>query len=182
MKKFYLLLILGLFSVGVFAQKTGAYVTAGANYSNYVGSDVLNSDGRIGYQAGFLVGEEFAERMIFMIGIYYSQAGDKDTRINQTSWPMTIGYRITDKIFFHAGPQLNLFVEGRDSNGDKVEDATEIIDQVNVDLLGKVSYELNDKIFAFGQYSYGLTDPFKDSSSKVRKQVISIGVAYSFIR
>lgn len=183
MKKILVTLMIVFAAAGTIqAQQDGMYIVGGANYSNYAGSDISSSDFKLGFHAGIMAVEQLNDKWQMNIGVTFNQVGDDVARLNTTAWMMSYGYKIKPKLWVHFGGQINVFVEARDRDGEKIDNGSDTFDGVYGDLIGKVSYAYSERLFAYSQYTFGLGDPFKDSELNIRSQVISLGIGWSFIR
>jgi len=156
-------------------------VSSGFKLSNYVGSDVSESDSRIGYSVGLEIVEQFATKFSFHTGVNYETSGSDDLRTNQVSAPFMLGYKFNETFLFGLGGTISVLTSLNDSNGKKIKNGIDIYEKAIFDTMAQARYLINESFEAYASFKRGLSEPFKNSSSKVFNQSIQLGLYYKIL-
>ena len=165
---------------------------AGANFSNFIGSDVTTSgvtNSRLGLVGGAFLSLNFGNTFAIRPEILYAQKGGKDTsndtyQLDYVEVPVLLKFSLGTPVINPAlllGPTFNfntvasVVTSGGDSS------AIQNVNSSDIGLMAGVELDF-DKFFVTGRYELGFDDVTKASSNNnVQNGVITAMVGYSFI-
>jgi opacity protein-like surface antigen len=182
-KSFFFLFAFALF-FSVQAQGLRFGVKAGANFSDFSGSDAkdLSADTKVGFHVGALIEFKLFENFSLQPELMYSTGGAKfdnigeidfeDVDLNYITVPVLAKfYLISDKLSLDVGPQFAFLID------DNLE---EVIESKSFDFaaLAGLSYQFTDNVFAQLRYVAGLTDVSEDA--EIKNQTFQVSLGYRF--
>jgi opacity protein-like surface antigen len=182
-KSFFFLFAFALF-FSVQAQSLRFGVKAGANFSDFSGSDAkdLSADMKVGFHIGALIEFKLFENFSLQPEVMYSSKGAKldnvgeidfdDVDLNYITVPVLAKfYLISDKLSIEAGPQFSFLLD------DNLEEQLES-KSFDFAALAGLNYQFTDNVFAQLRYVAGLTDSSEDA--EIRNQVFQLSLGYRF--
>ncbi|ALJ03952.1 hypothetical protein APS56_01755 [Pseudalgibacter alginicilyticus] len=175
MKNTLLLVGLLLLSIQVFSQGAKYGVRGGYNISNldYDGVPVANNKHRNSVYVGFLADFSFSKSVSIQPEIQFSAEGAKDepVQLDYLQAPILLKFKLSEKIYFGAGPQVGLKVHKTDDG----------IKNMAYSGVGSIEYKLNYALFVDARYTYGFSNVFDDYLGLSAKNTnIQIGIGYKF--
>lgn len=184
MKKlcFFLLAFALFFTVQSQVVRFG--VKAGANFSDFTGSDAKNisTSVKVGFHFGALVELKLFENFAIQPEIMYSTKGAKlddvegieldEIDLNYITVPVLAKlYLISEKLSLEVGPQFSFLLD------DNLEEQFET-KSFDFAAVGGLGYQFTDSVFAQLRYVAGLSDTSKDA--EIRNQTFQLSLGYRF--
>jgi len=181
-------LVLAALAVGqASAQKFDLGVEAGANFSNFIGSDVSNLSNAPASKLGFVGGAFLCLNIGNVFGIrpelLYEQKGaaisgtSTSEELDYIEVPVLLKFSLGLPVVNPAlllGPSFSWNTVATDVNGKTIPD----INSSDVGIVGGLELDI-DKFLLSGRYELGLQNI--RSNSKVQNGTITLLVGYSFI-
>ncbi len=163
MKKYITLLLSATFliSSAAFSQTFKVGIKAGANFSNFSGSNLQNvkSNTNIGFHAGLLTNLKFGpvfslqpELLVSSQGAKLENAGQSENfKVTYAVLPIMLKLRSTGGLYVEAGPQFGLKV------GDKISGINTDVKNLDASLAAGVGYHGNSGFGIGARYIAGLS-------------------------
>lgn len=178
MKRLFLLAILLIAgSTSMNAQGIKFGVKAGANFSNFSGSDADGFNGLTSFHVGGLAEIKLLPNFSVQPELLYSSQGAKqdgfdDVKLDYVTVPVLAKfYLITDKLSLEAGPQFSFLVN------DNLDDTFKT-KSFDFAAAGGLAFDFTKNIFAQARYVVGLTDTTKDAEIKNSTIQLSVGLKF----
>ena len=166
----------GLGFAGATAKSGGLTFTADAVIKPQIGivADLPGTD-VFNWQTGLLINT---------YGGKYSEDGGTVTgNIITLSVPFLGKYKFAEKFFGYAGPQLSISVsataKSKEGNMSSTEDINSDIKKPIIFGVMGGGYEMSEKVTAFGEYHFGLSNASSGDGSTSKFNLFNLGVIYS---
>ena len=182
------LVLTGFGAVQASAQNFHLGLEAGANFDNFIGTDVSASSltsSRLGLVGGAYLTLQFGSSFAIQPEVLYAQKGGQDTASNTYQldyieipvlFKLSLGTPIVNPGLL-LGPTFNMNILAKVVNGGASSDITNV-NQTDIGVMGGVVVDI-DKFSVSGRYELGLTDI--TTASKVQNGTITVLVGYSFM-
>jgi len=153
-------------------------VGGGLNMSNFGGSDVSNTDSRLGFNGGFMVEIKLPVKLGFEADILFSTKGASvnfdptfpaaDYKLSYIDVPVVVKIYMAKVLSFQLGGQYSMLISGKFAG-------TDVKDQLkSSDLSAVVGFGLDVlKVHTSVRYNYGLTS-IDDTGSDVKSNMITL--------
>ena len=188
MKKIFLALIFIMVTHVVIAQKIKWGLKAGANITDFTGSNIQNVKEKalIGFHAGFLVAFKFGsfylqpELIVSTAGAKYENV-DSSFKLIYLSAPLMLKYRTASGIYFEIGPQVG-FKLSENISKQTVEGFAKNLD---LSAAAGIGFQTKKGFGIGGRYLAGLskvgdfiTTPSADPD--IKNSILQIGISIPF--
>lgn len=164
----HVLLIIILFTISIFtqAQEFNAGVYGGLVAAQLDG-DTYNGYNKPGIIVGSYVNREFNKKLLWQMGLRYSQKGSKFTnsklglyyksQLHYLELPLTIQYYYKKKISFEVGASLNYLIKAmEDKDGFGLYEADPPFNKFELASIAGIYYHFSDKLAVGMHFSYSL--------------------------
>jgi hypothetical protein len=181
------LFLAGLAEVQASAQTLGLGLEAGANFSNFVGSDISKignaNDSKLGFVGGGFLSLNLGTSFSIRPELLYEQKGNAisgtstTTELDYIEVPVLLKLGLGTPGFNPSillGPTFSWNILAKDANGRNISN----IDSSDVGLMGGVELDLG-KFLVSGRYELGLQNVQKNTN--IQNGTITLLVGYSFI-
>ncbi len=200
MKKMFFIAALAVFGMTSADAQVSFGVKAGPQLTNFVGSDVEESDMKVGFNVGGYANIRFSEQLAFQPELLFSLQGDKyeETILGQDvkyksnfsyiNVPLMMKWYAYEGLNFEFGPQVgfNVGAKGKVEGGDSsFEGDIDDVSGVNFGLNIGAGYELPMGLNFGIRYGRGLNSVYtlEDTNGdkfKIYNSTIALGVGYTF--
>ncbi len=204
MKKMRLSIVIAMLAVVTVASaQLGLGIKGGMNMSNFYGSDVKNTNLKIGFHVGLSADYNFASNMAIQSGLYFTSKGaksdnsvtlpvlgtiDATTTINAMylQLPIHFAYKLDvtpdTRMVFHAGPYLAYGVAGKttvkvEGNSDSTDTFVDGVNRFDAGLGLGVGAEFGSFLVDLG-WDMGLVS--LDDKADIKNQNAYLSVGYRF--
>jgi len=170
------------------AQKVHFGIKAGMNASslNYEGNQDMQS--KIGFNAGLLAhihtGNEF---WAFQPEVYYSSEGaksksnsDNKRDLGYINVPVLIQYMFNNGFRLEAGPQVGFLMSAKNKDGGNSTDIKNDLNSAVFSIPLGLGYLTTTGLGFDARYNFGISNIYKESSSKVHSNVFQFDIFYQF--
>ncbi len=121
MSKTHLLTVILVFNFFSGIAQNKLSIAVGANYSSVSSINSSNPDGTLGLNAGLAYKYYFSDLgWFFKPGLFYSQEGWLNQRLDFINLPVIVGFDFTDDFNFNIGLQYGYLIGGIDDPQQKV--------------------------------------------------------------
>lgn len=144
----------------------------GANFADVVINNVVDPDAeadfrmKTGWHAGAFATMEAGERTGVVLEIQYSRKGVRaieKVNFHYITVPILIRYRLDDRFFAEAGPELGYLFAARSTHGNM----NHIWDNnLDIGLAGGIHYEFSDRLFAQARFLAGIPSVIRNASTQ----------------
>ena len=175
MKKILLLAVLFTFSIYGISQDVKYGVRGGLNISNldFDNNTAVVNKHRNSMYVGFFAHIGLSKTIAVMPEIQFSAEGAKaePLHLDYIQAPIFLKFRLSEKIYIGAGPQVGLKVHKEDDG----------VKNFAYSGVAGVEYKLNYALFADVRYTYGFSNIFDDNLGvEAKNSNIQIGIGYKF--
>lgn len=201
MKKLTFICLLFIGTQLAFAQ-TSFGLKAGINFSK-INDDIVDYDFKTGFYVGGFANIKFAEKFAFQPEILFSAQGAKkedfeistligtqivtynteiDTKLYYINIPLMFKYYPLKKLNLEAGPQIGFAIKNEITTKSEEfgTESGEPNSNIDIGLNFGLEYNLYKGLGIGARYNLGLNDIVKDSNTKNKNSVISLGISYAF--
>ncbi len=181
------LLLAGMTVVQASAQTFNLGLEAGANFSNFIGSDVANVGNDLSSKLGFVGGGylslNFGNSFAIRPEVLYEQKGTAITgtttsdELDYIEVPVLLKLGLGTPMFNPSillGPSFSWNLLAKDAQGDTISN----INSSDIGVVGGVEIDI-DKFLVSGRYELGLQNI--QQNTKVQNGTITLLVGYSFL-
>lgn len=179
MKSIKGLLVIVLFVVGFTANAQFKFgVGGGLNMSNLGGSDVSNTDSRLGFNGGFMVEVKLPIKLGFEADVLFSTKGAKAPgssdgfKLSYIDMPVVMKIYMAKVLSFQLGAQYSVLLSAK-SFGVDVKDGFKSSDMSAVVGLGLDVVKLH----VSARYNYGLTS-IDEAGTDIKNNMLTLSVGY----
>ena len=178
-------------SATLFAQDPKFGIKGGINVSTLANFPYDGTDWRLGWHAGLLSHIHVTPAFSLQPEVVYSSQGaklsdyinndqDLNLKLNYINIPLLLQYNFNNGFRLQGGPQVGFLISVADKVGDQELNSIGTNDFKTVDFsvpLG-ISYLSVSGFGADARYNIGVTNTFKNNSTKIRNSVFQFGVFY----
>jgi Outer membrane protein beta-barrel domain len=169
MKKYVLLGLALVMSIGLRAQNVGAGLLA-AGVASQIDGDSWGGYNKLGYSLGGFAWYDFDDRLSLMPEITYNHRGSREVvvgygqyNLNMIDVPVLLRYRIygkpeTKSLLVEVGPSANILLGAKGGFGGQKIDLMPNFHRLGVSGTGGATFFINRNIGIFGRWTYSLTN------------------------
>jgi outer membrane protein with beta-barrel domain len=189
MKKTIIFVATLFFMFNAKSQSAHFGIKGGMNASS-LNSSPSNSDmqSKIGFNVGLLAhihtGNEF---WAFQPEAYYSSEGAKskannDIKLNlgYVNVPVLIQYMFNNGFRLEAGPQVGFLISAKEKAGNNSTDIKKDLNSAVFSIPAGIGYLTSTGLGFDARYNFGVSNIYKESSSKVHSNVFQFDIFYQF--
>jgi hypothetical protein len=177
-----------LTSLSVNAQKVHFGVKAGMNASSLNFENNNNMETKIGFNAGVLAHiHSNSAQWGFQPELYYSSEGAKNKSNSDASLnlgylnvPVLVQYMFDNGFRIEAGPQVGFLMSGKSKIGDNSTDVKDNLNGAVFSIPVGVGYLTSTGLGFDARYNFGVSNIYKESTTKVHSNVFQFDVFYQF--
>lgn len=175
MKKTLLFTILVTSFIYGFSQDVKYGIRGGLNISNldFKDTPVIKHEHRSSIYIGFFATIGLSKTVSLMPELQFSAEGGKEevSHLDYIQAPIFFRFRLSEKVYVGAGPQIGLKVPKEDDN----------METLAFSGVTGIEYKLTHMLFADLRYTYGFTNVFDDNLGITAKnRNIQLGIGYKF--
>ncbi|MFD2727703.1 porin family protein [Hyunsoonleella rubra] len=163
-------------------------VKAGYNLSN-LGGDVQDNKLLSGFNVGGFVVMSLLENLMMQLEVALSKQGtrwddgmyNERYRLAYVNVPVLAKYKVVDRLYVEAGPQVGLLVDAQYIDDNDKEDIKDSFKTVDLSAGIGVEYKITDHLGANARYTFGLCNINENSDTfKINNNVLQIGGSWTF--
>ncbi|MBC3758757.1 PorT family protein [Hyunsoonleella sp. SJ7] len=163
-------------------------VKAGYNLAT-IGGDFEDNKAVSGFNVGGFVVFSLLENLLLQAevalskqGTRWEEGGFKDKyRLAYVNVPVFAKYRIVDKLYVEAGPQLSILADAKYIDDDDTTDAKDNFETIDIGAGVGVEYKITDHLGANARYVFGLCNINENNDTfKINNSVLQIGGSWTF--
>jgi hypothetical protein len=193
MKKMYVLMVVTLFSFGLFAQEAPVWgIKGGLNFATWNPAekslrDVV--DPRIGFHLGVIAHNHLTHKIAIQPELQFSSQGterenganDYDNRMSYINLPVMFQYMFNNGFRVEAGPYVGLLVGAKDVYDDgRSNDAKDEYKGVDAGVGLGLNYLTYSGFGIGGRYNFGLVNVNDRTEGSIQNRVFQLSVFYMF--
>ena len=171
------------------AQQTQIGVKGGLNIAtiNYSSTTPSNFKSLVGAHAGLLAHIHLTDMFAIQPEVVYSMQGAKDhtvssseVRLGYLNVPVLVQYMFSNGLRLETGPQAGILLSAKEKNNSVTSDLKDQLNGFDFSWAAGLGYLSKMGLGADARFNFGLSDLTKSDLSKVRNNVVQIGLFYQF--